>query len=88
MKHELIRKLYHEWQDYINDYLNDFIYFNEFLKSKGYIYDILAVGKKVVIYNVRIENLLYIINDYGITVEIRYYDDKLKNYINIHKYLI
>lgn len=88
MKHELIRKLYHEWQDYINDYLNDFIYFNEFLKSKGYIYDILAVGKKVVIYNVRIENLLYIINDYGITVEIRYYDDKSDKYINIHKYLI
>ena len=88
MKHEIIKKLFHEWQDYINDYLNDFIYFNEFLKNKGYQYDILAVGKKVVIYHVKIENLLYIINDYGITVEIRYYNDELKNYINIHKYLI
>lgn len=88
MKHEIIKKLYHEWQYYINDYLNDFIYFNEFLKNKGYQYDILAVGKKVVIYHVKIENLLYIINDYGITVEIRYYNDELKNYINIHKYLI
>lgn len=88
MKHNLIKRLYKDWQNYINDYLNDFIYFNEFLEFKGFLCDILAVGKKVVIYNVKIENLLYIINDYGITVEIRYYNDKIKNYIDIHKYLI
>ena len=90
MKHDLIKKLYYEWQDYNErfGYFGCFIYFNEFLESKGYKYDVLAVGKKVVIYKVKIENLIYLVNDYGITVEIRYYNDKLKNYINIHKYLI
>lgn len=88
MKHNLIRNIYHEWQDYINDYLNDFVYFNEFLESKGYQCDILAVGKKIVIYKIKINNLIYLINDYTTTIEIRYYDDKSNKYINIHKYLI
>lgn len=88
MKHDLIRNIYHEWQDYINNYLNDFIYFNEFLESKGFPCDILAVGKKIVIYKVKIENLLYLINDYDITIEIRFYDEILNKYINIHSYLI
>lgn len=88
MSHDLIRNIYHEWQDYINDYFNDFIYFNEFLKYKSYSYDVLAIGKKIVIYKVNINNLSYIITDYGINIEIRYYDDKLNKYINIYNYLI
>ena len=87
MKHDLIKKLYYEWQD-LNEYFNYFTYFYEFLESKGYKCDVLAVGKKVVIYKVKIENLLYLINDYTITIEIRYYDNKSDKYINIHKYLI
>lgn len=87
MKHSLMRNLYHEWQDYINDYLNDFIYFNEFLESKGYACDILAVGKKnLAIYRVKIENLSYLITDYGLTVEIRYQTEQGK-FVNIYKYL-
>lgn len=73
MKHDLIKKLFYEWQNYNNEYLNDFIYFNEFLESKGYQCDILAVGKNnLVIYKVKIGNLYYIITDYGINVEIRH----------------
>ena len=87
MKHEKIKNLYHEWQD-LNEYFNYFTYFNEFLESKGYKCDVLAVGKKVVIYKVKIENSLYLINDYTLTIEVRYYDDKSDKYINIHKYLI
>lgn len=88
MKHNIIKKLFQEWQDYINDYFNDFIYFNEFLKYKNYQYDVLAIGKKLVIYKVNIDNLSYIITDYGINIEIRYYDDKLNKYVNIYNYLI
>ena len=88
MKHDLIRNIYHEWQIYINDYFNEFIYFNEFLEIKGFSCDILAVGKKLVIYKINIDNISYLVTDYGITVEIRYYNDKLEKYINIHKYLI
>ena len=87
MKHELIKKLYHEWQNYNNEYFNEFIYFNEFLESKGYVCDILAVGKKnLVIYRIKIENLSYLITDYGITIEIQY-QNEFGKFINIYKYL-
>jgi len=87
MKHGKIKTLYHKWQNYNNDYLNDFIYFNEFLENKGYHCDILAVGKKnLVIYRVKIENLSYLITDYGITVEIQY-QNEFGKFINIYKYL-
>lgn len=88
MKHDLIRELFYEWQDY-NEYFHSFIYFNEFLKYKGYSYNILANGKNnLLIYKVKINNLTYIITDYGKSLEVRYYNKKSKKYVNIHKYLI
>ena len=33
MKHDLIKELYYEWQDY-NEFFNGFIYFNEFWNTK------------------------------------------------------
>ena len=89
MKHELIRELFYEWQDFNEYYFDGFIYFNEFLKYKGYNYSDLATGKNnLLIYKIRINNLTYIITDFGKTVQIRYHDKKSKKYINIHKYLI
>lgn len=88
MKHELIKELYYEWQDY-NEYSDRFIYFNEFLKYKGYKYSDCAIGKNnLLIYKIKIDGLTYIITDFGKTVQIRYYNKKLKKYVNIHKYLI
>ena len=88
MKHELIKELYYEWQDY-NEYSDRFIYFNEFLKYKGYKYSDCATGKNnLLIYKIKIDDLTYIITDFGKTVQIRYYNKKLKKYVNIHKYLI
>lgn len=88
MKHELIKELYYEWQDY-NEYFQGFIYFNEFLKYKGYKYSILGNGKNnLLIYKLRLNGLTYIITDFGKTLQIRYYNKKLKKYVNIHKYLI
>ena len=84
MKHNLIKELFHEWQNYINEYLNEFKYFNEFLKEKGYLYEVLAVGKNnLVIYKVKINDLSYLITDYGINIEIQYHNNKLGVYINL-----
>lgn len=85
MKHDLIKKLYYEWQDYNNEYLNKFLYFNEFLKKKGYYYEFLAIGKNnLAIYKVKIDNIYYLITDFGSTLDIQYNDHKLKKYINIY----
>ena len=85
MKHNLIKKIFKEWQDYNNEYLNDFIYFNEFLKNKGYQYNILAIGKNnLAIYKVKIDNISYLITDFGSTLDIQYHDNKLGKYINIY----
>ena len=85
MKHNLIKKIFYEWQDYNNEYLNDFIYFNEFLKDKGYQYNILAIGKNnLAIYKVKIDNISYLITDFGSTLDIQYHDNKLGKYINIY----
>jgi hypothetical protein len=85
MKHNLIKKIFYEWQDYNNIYLNDFIYFNEFLKNKGYQYNILAIGKNnLAIYKVKIDNLSYLITDFGTTLDIQWYDSKSGKYINIY----
>lgn len=83
-EHDLIKELFEKWQIYINEYLNDFVYFNEFLKNKGYQYDVLAVGKNnLIIYKINIDNLSYLITDYGVNVEIQYHDNKLDIYINL-----
>ena len=85
MKHNLIKKIFKEWQIYNNEYLNDFIYFNEFLKDKGYQYNILAIGKNnLAIYKVKIDNISYLITDFGSTLDIQYHDNKLGKYINIY----
>lgn len=86
MKHNLLKKLFYEWQDYNNEYLNDFIYFNEFLKNKSYQYNVLAIfGKNnLVIYKVKIDNISYLITDFGTTIDVQYHDKKLKKYINIY----
>jgi len=89
MKHDLIKKIFNEWQIYNNEYSNNFIYFNEFLKDKGYQYVVLAVGKNnLAIYKVKIDNLSYIITDFGTTLDIQCHDKKLGKYINIYQYLI
>ena len=88
MKHDLIKKIFYEWQDYNNEYLNDFIYFNEFLKNKGYQYNIFAIGKNnLAIYKVKINNIYYLITDFGTTLDIQY-ENKSGKYINIYQYLI
>lgn len=86
--HEIIRKLYQEWQIYNNVYYNEFIYFNEFLEKEGFKCDILAVGQKnMAIYKVKIDDIIYLITDYGKTVEFQYYDDELKKYIRIYNFI-
>ena len=88
MKHNLIKKIFYEWQIYNNEYLNNFIYFNEFLKDKGYQYNILAIGKNnLAIYKAKIDNISYLITDFGTTLDIQY-ENKSGKYINIYQYLI
>ena len=89
MKHNKLKDLYNEWQIYNNVYMNEFIYFNEFLGKEGFPIDFLAVGKNnLAIYKVLIDNISYLITDYGKTVEFQYYDDKLKKYVRIYNFLL